>query len=143
MSLSRRIATNSPASLIASVLQDASWSRKNRPCAARAGVDVLIPAAPHRCSTAVTRPPVSSGGSQLAPALSCSKAAMDVLDSARKRKSAFAAQLADQDAAMAQLQAKLEAARVEGERSRRGEEAPEAPGGGSPRGRYERRGGGF
>ena len=53
---------------------------------------------------------------------------MDVLDSARKRKSAFAAQLADQDAAMAQLQAKLEAARVEGERLKaRAEEAPEAP----------------
>ena len=52
---------------------------------------------------------------------------MDVLDSARKRKSAFAAQLADQDAAMAQLQAKLEAARVEGERLKaRAEEAPEA-----------------
>ena len=52
---------------------------------------------------------------------------MDVLD-ARKRKSAFAAQLADQDAAMAQLQAKLEAARVEGERLKaRAEEAPEAP----------------
>ena len=53
---------------------------------------------------------------------------MDVRDSARKRKSAFAAQLADQDAAMAQLQAKLEAARVEGERLKaRAEEAPEAP----------------
>ena len=50
---------------------------------------------------------------------------MDVLDSARKRKSSFAAQLADQDAAMAQLQAKLEAARVEGERLKaRAEEAP-------------------
>ena len=52
---------------------------------------------------------------------------MDVLDSARKRKSAFAAQLADQDAAMAQLQAKLEAARVEGERLKARAEAPEAP----------------
>ena len=53
---------------------------------------------------------------------------MEVLDSARKRKSAFAAQLADQDAAMAQLQARLEAARVEGERLKaRAEEAPEAP----------------
>ena len=52
---------------------------------------------------------------------------MDVLDSARKRKSAFAAQLADQDAAMAQLQARLEAARVEGERLKARAEAPEAP----------------
>ena len=53
---------------------------------------------------------------------------MDVLDSARKRRSAIADQLADQDAAMAQLQAKLEAARVEGERLKaRAEEAPEAP----------------
>ena len=51
---------------------------------------------------------------------------MDVLD-ARKRKSAFAAQLADQDAAMAQLQARLEAARVEGERLKARAEAPEAP----------------
>ena len=54
---------------------------------------------------------------------------MDVLDSARKRKSAFAAQLADQDAAMAQLQARLEAARVEGERLKaRAEEAPASAG---------------
>ncbi len=53
---------------------------------------------------------------------------MDVLDSARKRKSAFAAQLADQDAAMAQLQARLEAARVEGERLKaRAEVVPDAP----------------
>ena len=52
---------------------------------------------------------------------------MDVLDSARKRKSAFAAQLADQDAAMAQLQARLEAARVEGARLKARAEAPEAP----------------
>ena len=60
--------------------------------------------------------------------LTCAAAAMDVLDSARKRKSAIADQLADQDAAMAQLQAKLEAARVEGERLKaRAEEAPEAP----------------
>ena len=52
---------------------------------------------------------------------------MDVLDSARKRKSAIADQLADQDAAMAQLQARLEAARVEGERLKARAEAPEAP----------------
>lgn len=53
---------------------------------------------------------------------------MDVLDSARKRKIAFAAQLADQDAAMAQLQAKLNAARVKGEKLKaQAEDAPEAP----------------
>mmetsp|Transcript_26577 Transcript_26577/g.69027 ORF Transcript_26577/g.69027 Transcript_26577/m.69027 type:complete len:299 (-) Transcript_26577:12-908(-) len=53
---------------------------------------------------------------------------MDVLDSARKRKSAFAAQLADQDAAMAQLKARLEAARLEGERLKeRAEVVPDAP----------------
>ena len=51
---------------------------------------------------------------------------MDV--SAQKRKSAFAAKLADQDAAMAQLQAKLNAARVEGKKLKaQAEDVPEAP----------------
>ena len=53
---------------------------------------------------------------------------MDVLDSARKRRSAIADQLADQDAAMAQLKARLEAARLEGERLKeRAEVVPDAP----------------
>jgi hypothetical protein len=53
---------------------------------------------------------------------------MDVLDSARKRRSAIADQLADQDAAMAQLKARLEAARLEGERLKeRAEVVPDTP----------------